>query len=177
MVPSPSLSVVLVVLSKVQFQLSKIKKQTEKGESFLKLGDLLFGKLISHCESILFDVFDLCSITVAHGPAGPSMRNRRSLIGTLFYIKCRPFHMNRYTNNRFSFLMTVNFNNVRKQAVYAYERLVERLNSSIIKDEEQYENNENNEKYGDYENAAINERYGVNVDNSSDILLQEGSPY
>ena len=29
-----------------------------------------------------------------------------------------------------------------------------------IKDEEQYENNENNEKYGDYENAANNERYG-----------------
>lgn len=34
--------------------------------------------------------------------------------------------------------MKVNFNNVRKQAVYAYEGLVEKLNSSIIKTDDQY---------------------------------------
>lgn len=32
--------------------------------------------------------------------------------------------------------MTVNFNNVRKQAIYSYEKLVEKLNHAIIKDDQ-----------------------------------------
>jgi len=34
--------------------------------------------------------------------------------------------------------MQVDFNNVRKQAIYAYESLVSKLNYSIIRDDEQY---------------------------------------
>lgn len=34
--------------------------------------------------------------------------------------------------------MTVNFNNVRKNAIFAYDKLVEKLNYSIIKNKEQY---------------------------------------
>jgi hypothetical protein len=34
--------------------------------------------------------------------------------------------------------MTVNFNNVRKQAIYAYDRLTQKLNDAIIKNDEQY---------------------------------------
>lgn len=34
--------------------------------------------------------------------------------------------------------MTVNFNNVRKQAIYAHDKLIEKLNYSIIKNKEQY---------------------------------------
>jgi hypothetical protein len=32
--------------------------------------------------------------------------------------------------------MEINFNNVRKQAIYSYERLVEKLNSSLIKEQQ-----------------------------------------
>ncbi len=32
--------------------------------------------------------------------------------------------------------MEVNFNNLRKQAIYSYEKLVEKLNSHILKDEQ-----------------------------------------
>lgn len=34
--------------------------------------------------------------------------------------------------------MTVNFNNLRKQAIYAYDRLTQKLNDAIIKNDEQY---------------------------------------
>ena len=34
--------------------------------------------------------------------------------------------------------MNVNFNNIRKQAIYACERLTEKLNDAIIKEEGQY---------------------------------------
>lgn len=50
--------------------------------------------------------------------------------------------------------MTVNFNNVRKQAIYAHDKLIEKLNHSIIKNDEQYAE-PNGEDYGNLKGYVL----------------------